>query len=564
VTVVRWYVRVPAWTFAVLLSLVALPALATVSGENGRIAFVSDADGDADIYTMNPDGSEIVQVTNAPDQNGFHVQDSDPAWSPDGRSIAFTRTITSLDGSEEITSQAIWIMDLDGSDQRMIVDGSEPTWSPDGRSIAFAMGALGVVELGGSVEMLTDPVDPAGIVGETLSDYAPSWSSDGREIVFLRSLRHGDPRLAFVALMAVNVSDGSTRNLLPDNDKFADYAKSIDVSPDARSVISVRQPFRVPPSQLYLFDIASQTGSVTDAPDLLDSRDASFAPSGDRLVVTLLPGMRNIDVPASLWTIDVDGANPQEVLADDVIASWDPAWQPLNPYPFGLVDPVSGAWHLRQVDGRVDSFYFGNPGDAPFMGDWDCDGVDTPGLYRQSDGYVYLRNSNTQGTADVRFFFGDPGDIPLAGDFNGDGCDTVSVYRPSDATFYIINELGSADGGLGAADYHYIFGNPGDKPFMGDFDGDGIDTPGLHRESTGLVYYRNWNSEGVADAIFVFGDPGDRLVANDWNGDGLDSPGVFRPSNTTVFLRFTNTQGPADARFMFGDSEWLPVTGTFL
>ncbi len=38
---------------------------------------------------------------------------------------------------------------------------------------------------------------------------------------------------------------------------------------------------------------------------------------------------------------------------------------------------------------------------------------------------------------------------------------------------------------------------------MGDFDGDGVDTPGLHRESTGLVYYRNWNSEGVADAIFL-------------------------------------------------------------
>jgi hypothetical protein len=84
----------------------------------------------------------------------------------------------------------------------------------------------------------------------------------------------------------------------------------------------------------------------------------------------------------------------------------------------------------------------------------------------------------------------------------------------------------------------------------------------LHRESTGLVYYRNWNSEGVADAIFVFGDPGDRLVANDWNRDGVDSPAVFRPWKSTAFFRFTNTQGPADAQFMFGESDWLPVTGT--
>ena len=58
-------------------------------------------------------------------------------------------------------------------------------------------------------------------------------------------------------------------------------------------------------------------------------------------------------------------------------------------------------------------FFFGNPGDYAFMGDWNCDGIDTPGLYRRSDGYVYLRNSNTQGVANVAFFFGNPGDLAL-------------------------------------------------------------------------------------------------------------------------------------------------------
>lgn len=82
-------------------------------------------------------------------------------------------------------------------------------------------------------------------------------------------------------------------------------------------------------------------------------------------------------------------------------------------------------------------------GDFPFLGDWDCDGIETPGLYRQSDGFVYLRNSNSQGIADIRFLFGNPGDIPIAGDFDGDGCDTVSIYRPSEAWIYVINELGA-------------------------------------------------------------------------------------------------------------------------
>ena len=96
-----------------------------------------------------------------------------------------------------------------------------------------------------------------------------------------------------------------------------------------------------------------------------------------------------------------------------------------EPDSVGVVNTNSGLWFLRDgVSGATTSFYYGDPGDFPIMGDWNCNDIDTPGLYRQSDGYVYLRNENTQGIAHTKFFFGDPGDIPLVGDFNGDGCDT--------------------------------------------------------------------------------------------------------------------------------------------
>ncbi len=235
---------------------------------------------------------------------------------------------------------------------------------------------------------------------------------------------------------------------------------------------------------------------------------------------------------------------------------------PLDADQVGLVDPATGMWSLRGESGAVTSFFYGNPGDKPFMGDWDGDGVDTPGLYRQSDGFVYLRNSNTQGVADIRFFFGNPGDLPLAGDFDGDGYDTVSIYRPSEARIYVINELGANDGGLGEADFSYIFGNPGDKPFVGDFNGDGSDTIGLHRETTGFVYFRQSNTQGIADAEFFFGNPDDRLVAGDWGVvDGVDTPAVFRPSDSAFYFRYTNTQGNADGSFVFGESDHLPVAG---
>ncbi len=65
------------------------------------------------------------------------------------------------------------------------------------------------------------------------------------------------------------------------------------------------------------------------------------------------------------------------------------------------------------------------------FGDWDCDGEETPGLFRRPDGYAYLRNSNTPGLADVGFYFGDTGDIPLGGDLHGDGL-AVTPWRSTD------------------------------------------------------------------------------------------------------------------------------------
>ena len=231
----------------------------------------------------------------------------------------------------------------------------------------------------------------------------------------------------------------------------------------------------------------------------------------------------------------------------------------------GYVD-TGGSWrlaHQNEWAPEETNIYYGVPGDSPFMGDWNCDGIDTPGLYRRSDGYVYLRNSNTQGVADIRYFFGIPGDIPLAGDFNGDGCDTVSIYRPGEARIYVINELGDADKGLGFAEYSFLFGNGGDKPFVGDFDGNGVDEVGLHRESTGRVYFRFSLTTGVADRDFIYGIPNDFLIAGDWDGDGVDTPAIFRPSDGNWYLRNSNTQGVADHVIPFGvaDRGFVPVAG---
>jgi hypothetical protein len=231
----------------------------------------------------------------------------------------------------------------------------------------------------------------------------------------------------------------------------------------------------------------------------------------------------------------------------------------------GYVDD-GGIWTLAdraRSNPAETQFYYGNPGDAPFMGDWNCDGIDTPGLYRKSDGFVYLRQTNTQGTADTEFYFGNPGDIPLVGDFNGDGCDTVSLYRKSEHRIYIINALGEDGKGLGAADYFFEFGNPGDVPFTGDFDGDGIDEVGLRRPSNGMVMLKWTLSGGNADYQFIYGSNGDVPYAADWNGDGTDTIALYRPSNGDWYIRLTNSAGAANHTISFGGSNGStkPIVG---
>ena len=229
-----------------------------------------------------------------------------------------------------------------------------------------------------------------------------------------------------------------------------------------------------------------------------------------------------------------------------------------------LVEP-NGRWHMPRGDGTTHDFFYGNPGDVPLFGDWDGDGFDTPGMYRPTNGFAYLTNDLPAdggvgfGDPALTFFFGGPGDQVFVGDWDGDGIDTLGISR--NGKMFLANTNATV-----FADMEFWFGNPTDIAFGGDPDGDGKDSVFLYRATSGFTYFTNStpvgpNAVAPTHGTLFFGVPTDRFVIGDWNEDGTDTVGVFRPSDTTVYLRNDNTTGPAHVSYPFGQAPWLPVAG---
>ncbi len=165
-----------AMVASLLLTQAGKPAQAAFPGQNGKIAFVSTRDGNEEIYTMNPDGSGLRNITNNP------KQDNAPAWSPDGKKVAF---VSSRDGRPQI-----FVMNADGSNPVNItnnaaVSDSDPAWSPDGKKIVFTSDRDGNFEI---FVMDTDPstIDATNLTPNATDDEFPAFSPDGTKIAFER------------------------------------------------------------------------------------------------------------------------------------------------------------------------------------------------------------------------------------------------------------------------------------------------------------------------------------------------------------------------------------------
>jgi TolB protein len=304
----------------------AVPHLAGAAypGANGLIAFTSTADGDAEIYVMNADGSNVTRLTDNADD------DTNPDWSPDGTQMAFTR----YDGM----NSHIWVMDASGSGQTQLTaigDNEEPTWSPDGLRIAFD------TNRNGNDDIYVINADGSGVAPLTMSldhESEASWSPDGAKIAYNRA---GD--------VWVMDSDGTNAVDLTNEPGTGDF--NPDWSPDGEKIAFASN--RGDSVDVYVMDRdGSNVTNLTNV-SMSDGRPV-WSPDGTMISYYRQIALDNTEV----WVMNADGSEKQN-LTNAAGDQDDPSWQPLagdervwgDDNCSGFPDPVDSLLTLRHDAG---------------------------------------------------------------------------------------------------------------------------------------------------------------------------------------------------------------------
>lgn len=300
-------------------------AHAAFPGENGRIFFSSDRDGEGnlpqmELYSMRPDGTDVKRLTNTAGGEYSPAASADGRWivysyipgagepgpgearieirradgtarreltasvagrddwaggfAPDGQTVTFTREPAG-DGSGEL-----WLVDSDGTDARSIDPALsdtayEPTYTPDGESVVFAGSFAGGGTRIYSVvpgEPLATPASPASPRGS----YEPSVSPDGSRVAFDRGEDFGAE--SFQGIFSSTLSAEDLETVLAPAGPFQSYGAAY--SPNGQRIVYSRYSEDDPDRSTQLFSIALGGGQPTRLTESgPDSDYADWAPA---------------------------------------------------------------------------------------------------------------------------------------------------------------------------------------------------------------------------------------------------------------------------------------------
>ncbi|HEX9800318.1 MAG TPA: LpqB family beta-propeller domain-containing protein [Thermoanaerobaculia bacterium] len=327
---------------------------ASFSPDGERLVFRSSRDGGG-LFLMGATGESVRRLTDG----GF-----DPAWSPDGRQIAYS-TESVFDPYSRNADAALWIVDVATGEKRQlqVTDAVQPAWSPDGRRLAYWANTAGQRDVW---TIGVEGGEPAVVTRDLATDWSPEWSPDGRWLYFA-SDRAGGMNLFRVAIETATgrvagapvqrtTSVGSLgwfrfsadgRRLVASAHELSAELELFRLTPGAEPTLEPLRTLR--PRSLHWCRIApdaewlacatigtpedlvllradgSELRRLTD--DVFKDRNVAWSADGTRLAFqsTRAGGW-------NLWTLRADGSEPRRIteFTDLSLAAWFPDGQRLS------------------------------------------------------------------------------------------------------------------------------------------------------------------------------------------------------------------------------------------
>ena len=260
------------------LSRGAAPATTVLAAGNSRIVFDSDRSGNQDIFAMDSDGSNVVNLTNSP------THEERAGYSPNGQKIAFARIVNN--------NTDLYVMNADGSGVTRLTTHAAidhaPQWSPDGNRIAFRSDRNGNSDV---CLMDADGSDQTCITNNPANDSGPDWSPSGQKIVF------SSDRTGNSDVFVMN-ADGSNQVQLT-TDPSEDFGASW--SPDGTRIAF--RSGRDGTSEVYVMGVNGQNQTNLTHHPAFD-RGPAWSPDGSQLVF-----YSNRDGNYEIYTMNADGSN---------------------------------------------------------------------------------------------------------------------------------------------------------------------------------------------------------------------------------------------------------------
>ena len=288
----------PILVALVLALLLAGPAQATFPGKNGRIVFASNRTGEWQLHSINPDGSDVRQITQLPAPEPGSINTAFlPDVSPDGRRVVFSHE---ADGDVEL-----YVINLDGTGLTRLTfdpgrfDGAAH-WSPDGRRIVFARQSTfpGVNQI---ATMRALPGARITTLTTRLYDsFFPQYTPDGRQIFF-------DSQIGgFVAAIWSMDADGRHQRRLTAPPIEAGFS---DIAPNGNSIVFINHQNTSLPNSIYRMNPdGSGITQLTDAGQKHDVQPV-YSPDGTRLAFVSDRASPPAPHDQDLYVMNADGSN---------------------------------------------------------------------------------------------------------------------------------------------------------------------------------------------------------------------------------------------------------------